>query len=328
MGSSFANKLIGILALLSGLSISAVSVYYSVIGLTAIFSADPIPIRIMAITLEISKLVATIWLKQNWKNSPLSIKIYLLSAILVLMMITSLGVFGFLSKAHADQSLVSGDIQSRISLYDERLSVEKETIETDRKALHQMDEGVNELMNRSNDEHGTERAMSLRKTQQTERNHLLSEINASQKKIASLNEEKAPLAAQSRKVEADVGPIKYIAAFFYGSTDQSILEKAVVWIILILVAVFDPLAVTLLLASQHSFQNLETKLIIETPPKQKKSWRDFSKRITKKEYQEAVQKNNDEMLKRMQSGALPTYDEKLKEGSQIDGSKDNSNHAT
>ena len=318
MNDSWANKFIGVLALLGGLSISIVSGYYSVLGLIAIFSASPTLIAVMGTTLEVNKLIATIWLKQNWKIAPKTIKTYLISAILTLMIITSIGIFGFLSKAHADQTLISGDIASQISLYDERIAIERENIESAKKALHQMDEGVNEIMSRSNDEHGTEKAMSVRRSQQSERNHLISEISSAQKKIISLNEERSPIAAKSRKVEADVGPIKYIAAFVYGNTNTDILEKAVVWIILILIPVFDPLAVTLLLAAQHTFQNLK-KEELETPKlkedKKKRFWKDISKRITKKEYQDAVQKNNKEMLERIRSGNLPSYEEKLKKGS-------------
>jgi len=253
------EKFIAYLALLSGLSISAVAVYYSVVGLTAIFAAAVVPIIIMGTTLEISKLVATVWLKQNWKTAPLLIKTYLFIAIVVLMIITSLGIFGFLSKAHSDQNLVSGDVTSKIAVYDEKIKTEKENIEANRKALKQMDEGVDQVLGRSTDEKGADKAVALRKAQQKERVRLQDEISQSQKSIAGLNNERAPIAAEVRKVEAEVGPIKYIAAFFYGSTDETILEKAVTWVIITLIVVFDPLAVILLLASQISFQEFRER---------------------------------------------------------------------
>jgi len=253
------EKFIAYLALLSGLSISAVAVYYSVVGLTAIFAAAVVPIIIMGTTLEISKLVATIWLKQNWKTAPLLIKTYLFTAIVVLMIITSMGIFGFLSKAHSDQNLVSGDVQSKIAVYDEKIKTEKENIEANRKALKQMDEGVDQVLGRSTDEKGADKAVALRKAQQKERVRLQDEILQSQKSIQGLNNERAPIAAEVRKVEAEVGPIKYIAAFFYGSTDQTILEKAVTWVIITIIIVFDPLAIILLLASQMSFQEFRER---------------------------------------------------------------------
>ena len=253
------EKFIAYLALLSGLSISAVAVYYSVVGLTAIFAAAVVPIIIMGTTLEVSKLVATIWLKQNWKTAPLLIKTYLFAAIVVLMIITSMGIFGFLSKAHSDQSLVSGDVTSKIAVYDEKIKTEKENIEANRKALKQMDEGVDQVLGRSTTETGADKAVAMRKSQQKERSRLQNEILQSQKSIAELNDARAPIAAEVRKVEAEVGPIKYIAAFFYGSTDPGILEKAVTWVIITLIVVFDPLAVILLLASQMSFQEFRER---------------------------------------------------------------------
>jgi len=253
------EKFIAYLALLSGLSISAVAVYYSVVGLTAIFAAAVVPIIIMGTTLEISKLVATVWLKQNWKTAPLLIKTYLFVAIVVLMIITSMGIFGFLSKAHSDQNLVSGDVLAKISVYDEKIKTSKENIDANRKQLKQMDEAVDQVMGRSADEKGADKAVALRRGQAKDRARLLQDIEAEQKTISSLNEERAPIAAEVRKVEAEVGPIKYIAAFFYGSTDPNILEKAVTWVIITIIIVFDPLAIILLLASQMSFQEFRER---------------------------------------------------------------------
>ena len=259
MKPTLIEKFIAYLALLSGLSISAVAVYYSVVGLTAIFAAAVIPIIIMGTTLEISKLVATVWLKQNWKTAPLLIKTYLFTAIVVLMIITSMGIFGFLSKAHSDQNLVSGDVLSKIAVYDEKIKTSKENIDANRKALKQLDEAVDQVMARSDSEKGADKAVAIRKAQTKERTRLQSEITSEQENITQLNEVRAPIAAEVRKVEAEVGPIKYIAAFFYGSTDQNILEKAVTWVIISLIVVFDPLAIILLLASQMSFQEFRDR---------------------------------------------------------------------
>ena len=98
------DKILAWLTLYSGLAISAVAIYYSVAGLVAIFAAAAIPIIIMGVVLEVSKLVATVWLKMNWKRAPFLIKSYLFLAIVVLMFITSMGIFGFLSKAHIEQT--------------------------------------------------------------------------------------------------------------------------------------------------------------------------------------------------------------------------------
>ena len=249
------DKFIAWSTLISGLTVSAVAIYYSVAGLVAIFSAAVIPIIVMGVALEVSKLAGTVWLKQNWTRAPYFIRAYLLAAIAILMLITSMGIFGFLSKAHSDQSLVSGDVQSRIAVYDEKIKTAKDNIDANRKALKQMDEAVDQVMGRSSDEKGADKAVAIRRGQQKERARLQTEIAAEQKIISQLSEERAPIAAEVRKVEAEVGPIKYIANFIYGDNpDANVLEKAVTWVIIIIVIVFDPLAVILLLASQYSFQ--------------------------------------------------------------------------
>ena len=255
MTPSFNDKLFAYLVLLSGLLISGVAEYYSIMGLIAIYPAAVMPVVIMGVVLGLGKISATIWLKQNWSWSPFFVKAYVLPAIVVLMLITSLGVFGFLSKAHSDQSLVSGDAQSKIAVYDEKIKTSKENIDANRKALKQMDEAVDQVMGRSQDEKGADKAVGLRRAQQKERVRLQSEISAEQKTIASLTEERAPIAADVRKVEAEVGPIKYIAHLIYGENpDANLLEKAVIWVTILIVIVLDPLAVILLLASQYSFQ--------------------------------------------------------------------------
>jgi len=242
------------LLLLTGLTISAVAIYYSVVGLTAIFSAAAIPIIIMGSALEVGKLVCASWLKANWERAPRFMKYYMVIAVVVLMLITSMGIFGFLSKAHNDQTLVSGDVGAKIAVYDEKIKTAKDNIDANRKALKQMDEAVDQVMGRSSDEKGAEKAVAIRRSQQKERARLQSEIATEQKLVATISEERAPIAAEVRKVEAEVGPIKYIAAFIYDQTpDESMLEKAVTWIIILIVVVFDPLAVIMLLAAQMTF---------------------------------------------------------------------------
>ncbi len=242
------------LLLLTGLTISAVAIYYSVVGLAAIFSAALIPIVVMGSSLEVAKLVCASWLKANWNRAPGFLKAYMTIAVVVLMFITSMGIFGFLSKAHNDQNLVSGDVQSKIAIYDEKIKTAKENIEANRKQLKQMDEAVDQVMGRSTDEKGADKANAIRKSQQRDRVALAKDIEANQKLIAQLNDEAAPIRAEVRKVEAEVGPIKYIAALIYGDNpDTNTLERAVTWVIILIVIVFDPLAVIMLLAAQMTF---------------------------------------------------------------------------
>jgi hypothetical protein len=254
------------LLLLTGLVISGVAIYYSVIGLAAIFAAATIPIYIMGGSLEIAKLVCASWLKANWERAPNFIRGYMLVAIIVLMFITSMGIFGFLSKAHTDQTLVSGDVTSKIAIYDEKIKTAKENIEANRKQLKQMDEAVDQVMGRSQDEKGADKAVSIRKAQSRDRSALAKDIEANQKLIATLNDQAAPIRAEVRKVEAEVGPIKYIAAFVYGDNpDANLLEKAVTWVIILIVVVFDPLAVIMLLAAQMTFGWLKEEKVKVAP---------------------------------------------------------------
>ena len=268
--------ILAFLLLITGLTISAVAIYYSVVGLTAIFSAAAIPIVIMGSALEVGKLVCASWLKANWERAPGFMKYYMITAVCVLMLITSMGIFGFLSKAHNDQNLVSGDVASKIAVYDEKIKTEKENIDANRKVLKQLDEGVDQVMARSQDEKGADKAVAIRKAQQKDRSRLSQEITESQKRISALNDERAPIAAEVRKVEAEVGPIKYIAAFLYGTApDASMLEQAVTWIIILIVIVFDPLAVIMLLASQMTFswaqEQKENRISAELPAVEEKA---------------------------------------------------------
>jgi hypothetical protein len=241
--------------LFTALSLSVVAAWYSILGLTAIFASAVIPIIIMGGILEVAKVTVTVWLHEYWHRCRLLMKFYLVPAVFMLMVITSMGIFGFLSKAHSDQSLVSGDVQAKIAVYDEKIKLSKDNIDANRKALKQMDEAVDQVMGRSTDEKGADKAVGLRRAQAKERNRLIAEIAAEQKKITVISEERAPIAAEVRKVEAEVGPIKYIAAFIYGdSPDTNLLERAVRWVIIILVVVFDPLAIMMVLAATESMK--------------------------------------------------------------------------
>jgi hypothetical protein len=188
---------------------------------------------------------------------------------MVLMLITSMGIFGFLSKAHLDQAVPAGDVAARVALFDDKIATEKNNIATSRTALKQMDAAVDQRMARSDDEKGAERAVQIRRSQQAERARIQKDIDAAQKVITKLSEERAPIASELRKVEAEVGPIKYIAAFIYNDKpDEGMLERAVRWVIVIIVFVFDPLAIMMLLAATESlgWKKAELKsVVIDTP---------------------------------------------------------------
>ena len=267
------------LLLISAILLSAIAEYYSIQGLMAIFSGAAISVAVMGIALGISKLVVSSWLYRNWNITPRLLRSYFVVAILVLMLLTSMGIFGFLSKAHSDQNLVSGDVVSQLALIEEQIKIEKENIDANRKIITQLDSQVNETISRtspgagasnsasgSNGDAGISRSISIRRGQAKERSAAQEAILSAQGKISKLNDTKAPIAAKVRAVEAEVGPIKYIAALIYGdeAKDQTTLEAAVRWMILLIVAVFDPLAVLMFIAVN---QDLSRKKDIIEPEK-------------------------------------------------------------
>jgi hypothetical protein len=273
----------------SAIALSCIAAFYSIAGLVAIFAAAAIPIMVMGSILEVSKLVVASWLYRNWKEVPQLFRVYFTIALIILMTLTSMGIFGFLSKAHLDQAVPTGDVSSKLSLIDERLKTEKETINEARKTLSQLDNQVDQTISRTTgatDDSGVSRSISIRKGQARERKSLYATIEASQKQIAKLNEERQPVASQLRKVEAEVGPIKYIAALIYGdSLDQSLLEKAVRIVILMIVAVFDPLAVLMLVAVNWSLKKSQPKVVREGweqvwQPKSENPWADWDDKPT------------------------------------------------
>ena len=241
-------------ALATALLLSAVAEYYSIIGLTTIFASAFWPIVILGGSLGLAKVVSVSWLYRNWDEVNKTIKYYLVSAVVVLMFITSMGTFGYLSKAHLDQAVPTGDALSKVSIVDEKIRIQKDNIDAARKAIKQMDEQVDQLLSRTSEGQGAERAVQVRRGQAKEREKLLLDIANAQKEITKLNEEKAPLASELRKITAEVGPIKYIAELIYGEADDSVIDKAVRWVIILIVAVFDPLAIALLIAANSQLK--------------------------------------------------------------------------
>lgn len=237
------------LALITGFLLSLVSAYYAITGLAIIFAGAFIPVVIMGSILEFGKIITASYLYRNWKQLPILMRSYFCVAVTILMFITSMGVFGFLSKAHVDQNLAGADVSSKVAIIDEKIKVAKENIEVNRKALKQMDEIVNQTISRSTTEDGATRASSMRRQQTQERNRLISEIEKEQKTLSLLNEERAPLAAEIRKVDAEVGPIRYVAELLYDKNSPEILDKAVRFMIMALVLVLDPLALLLIISA-------------------------------------------------------------------------------
>lgn len=267
-----------ILLFLTAIALSAVSAFYAVSGLVAIFAAAVIPIVVMGSMLEVSKLVVASWLYRNWKHTSILLRSYFCVALTVLMLLTSMGIFGYLSKAHLDQAVPTGDVASKVAIIDEKIKTEKDNVSAARKALQQMDAQVDQTLSRTSDDRGAERSVQIRRGQQKERSLLLADIGSAQTRIARLNEERAPIATELRKVEAEVGPIKYIAALIYGDDpDQNVLEKAVRIVIIMIVSVFDPMAVLMLIAVNQTLSRKEEhEPIVDTKEETFKAKDDFA----------------------------------------------------
>jgi hypothetical protein len=242
---------------LTAILISVVAEFYSIAGLVAIFSSQAIASIIMGAALGVGKLVAASWVYRNWNTAPRILKYYFTVAVVVLSLITSMGIFGYLSKAHLDQSVVIGGSADKVRILDEKIKTSKENIEANRKSLKQMDDAVDQIMARSTDEKGADKAAALRRSQGKERTNLLGSIESEQKRIISINEERAPLAADLSKIEAEVGPIKYVAELVYGESSEEMIGKAVRMMIILIIFVFDPLAILLLIAANMELKKIE-----------------------------------------------------------------------
>ena len=251
--------LFGILTLLVGLAISVVAAWYSIVGLMAIFAAAKIPIAIMGAVLEVGKLLTASWLYQYWDKTNALLKSYFTIAVVVLMFITSMGIFGFLSKAHMDQTLTVGDNSLLIERIDRKIDREKVKITDAETVVAQLDKTVQVLIDydRIRGESG---AIAVRESQNEERATLSNIIDQAYSKIDTLSVEKLELDKEQLELEAEVGPIKYIAAFIYGDElDKTLLERAVRWIIITIIFVFDPLAVLLIVAANMTLKEAMNK---------------------------------------------------------------------
>jgi len=245
-----------LLTFLSAISISVIAAGYSIVGLATLFAGAVVPIIAMGSALEVGKLVAASWLYHNWNSDvPRLLKGYLFGAIIVLIFITSLGIFGFLSKAHLDQvKPVSGN-NIKIELLDKQINQQSLIIERAEKQINLLDKALEVYI----DKEYVSRGLKERKKQEEERNLLTNTINEASDKIAELTNQKASLSLEQNKIEAEVGPIKYVAELIYGEQAQDNFDKAVRFVILILIFVFDPLAVLLLIAANISLRQWRKK---------------------------------------------------------------------
>ena len=248
-----------ILPFLTAIALSGIAAYYSVIGLAQIFPGSYWPIIIMGSVLEAAKLVTVSWVYNHWKNTFSALKVYFLIAVVLLMAITSMGIFGYLSKAHIEHSSNITPLVEKEMIYEEKIKTLKDSIETNRKNVLQLDAAVDQIMARTSDERGAERSNQIRKAQQKERTRISDEIARAQTEIQKITEEKSPISLEIKKAESDLGPIKYVAEVVYGTQDRDLIDRAVRLVIFVIIVVFDPLAVLLLIAANQTYRQLRNE---------------------------------------------------------------------
>ena len=245
-----------LLTFLSAISISVIAAGYSIVGLATLFAGAVVPIIAMGSALEVGKLVAASWLYHNWNSDvPRLLKSYLFGAIIVLIFITSLGIFGFLSKAHLDQVKPTSSNNIKIELLDNQIKSQQLIIDRSQSTLTLLDKALEVYI----DKEYVTRGLKERKKQKPERDALQLAINNASDEIAKLVNEKSLLELEQNKIEAEVGPIKYIAELIYGEQAKEMFDEAVRIVILILIFVFDPLAVLLLIAANISLRQYRMK---------------------------------------------------------------------
>lgn len=238
--------LLDYLVLAVALILSGVAAYYSVVGLAAIFSGAFFSIVLMGSALELGKLVAASWLYRNWDEAPKLIKYYLTVAVVVLMFITSMGIFGYLSKAHLETSTtMTSDISSELQTLNDTIESKTNTKVLVEKQIQNIDNTLVKYIEMGSVTKGLQEKRKL----DGERKELEQERKAVEKELVELKAQKNKLESEVKKIEVEVGPLKYIAELIYGSDAESHFDSAVRLVIIILILVFDPLAVILLIAA-------------------------------------------------------------------------------
>ena len=246
---------LALVTLFIALAISAVAAFYSIVGLMAIFSASALSIAIMGVVLEIGKLITASWLYQNWKTVPKVLKYYLTTAVVVLMFITSMGIFGYLSKSHIDAGTNTSQTQVKLDRINNRISSEQKVIDRAERQLVNLDKALERYVELG----AVSKGLDRRESQEEERTKLTNMVNKSQEKIDQYLDEKSEYELEIKNFEVEVGPLKYISALLYGDDALTFLENAVRWVILILVFVFDPLAVLLVVAANITIRDVLNK---------------------------------------------------------------------
>ena len=241
--------MITFLVFLSGLLLSVAAAYYSIIGLIANFPGATFAVAAMGSTLELAKLVTVSWLYRSWNIAPVWLRSYLCIAIFLLMFITSMGIFGFLSRAHLEHSLTSNaDVSYKIETIDQRIEAKQKNLDSVDRQIAAVDKTYDRYVELGSLTKGLEQKGNIDK----QRDVLEKERENIENELLSLKEERNRLDVTIKKQEVEVGPLKYIAELIYGEQAENHFDKAVRMVIILLIVVFDPLAVMLLIAGNIS----------------------------------------------------------------------------
>ena len=238
------------------LAISGVAAFYSIVGLMAIFSASALSIAVMGSVLEVGKLATASWLYQNWKKVPRFLKYYLTGAVVILMFITSMGIFGYLSKSHIDAGTGTSELYVKLERLDSNIESERKSISRAEGQLEKLDFALERYIELN----AVSKGLRKRDEQKPERDALSQTVNESQDKIDIYLDERAEIQLKIKSFEVEVGPLKYISALLFGESDSvNYLDKAVRYVIILLIFVFDPLAVLMLIAANMSLKEEKNK---------------------------------------------------------------------
>jgi len=251
--------MVNFLALITAISIAAVAAYYSIVGLIAIFAAAAVPIAVMGSVLEVGKLVTASWLYQNWNNVSVLLKTYLTAAVVILMFITSMGIFGYLSKAHIDQGVDSKSASLVIETLESKIESEQTKIKRLEKTIQTLDLQIDRFVELG----AVTKSLNALEDQKEDRERIQSQISSHEDTIAEFNAQISEAAFTKKSYEVEMGPLIYISELLYGSSDREVIEEAVRFVILIIIFVFDPLAVLLLVAANHGIATSKKSLPVE-----------------------------------------------------------------
>jgi len=258
----------GYLTLLTGLALSTVAAWFAIEGIMAIFAGLPIYAMIMGIVIEAGKVVGVTWIYRHWTEKT-KLKLVMIPFVLMMMLLTSMGIFGLLSKAHLEQTGPVTNNEAKIERLDQRITREKSKVEDAEIIINQLDETVQVLIDANIISDPVRGARVVREKQQAQRDILKQTIDEAEDSIDEFEDEKLTLNQELNELELEVGPVKYIAAIIYEDPQDSI-EEAVRVVIIAFIFVFDPMAILLLMAGNYTLMGrVGAAPITPTPPPRK-----------------------------------------------------------